>query len=182
MKTARTIIATAVVTALVVALAPVAARTVVDFARRAGSAKVAENAERLGGKAAGRYMRHCDQDALGAWAFVPGDTPAGWREGQGFSSEARNRCVHGPALARHVSTGVYDVELIGASDNADCFELDIELPMLITVARQEVLPPTYRTGCDAERGLTTRVFIEDRNGLPVDATFTIVQVSRYVPQ
>lgn len=182
MNRTRTILATAITTAVVVALAPVAARTVADYARRAGNAKTADDADRLGGKAASRYVRHCDQDALGAWAFVPSNTPVQWTEVQGFSTEARDRCVLGPAYAKHVSTGVYDVELIGASDNVDCFELDIEFPMVITVAREEVLPPTYRTGCDVERGLTTRVFVEDRNGLPVDATFTIVQISRYVPQ
>jgi hypothetical protein len=130
----------------------------------------------------------CSQGTVAGFAQVPSDVGAGWTQVDGYGHSIFTvgpirqgyppLCRPEPALARQVSTGVYDVSLNSSLAWA-CVMAAIPkggatLPAVISVASPDELVATYQTTCDQnDKGFVERVTIHTPAGVPASAEFTV---------
>ena len=166
-------------TALAVTAAPALARTVVDYAKNAGH---------LRGLPAKSFQRTCSPGTVAGFAQVPSDVASSWTQVDGYGASqfsigpsrqgAGPPCRSETALAKHVSTGVYEVAL-NSSLAGDCQLSSMPrpgdtLPAVVSVVSDTALAATYTTSCDPnDKGYVEQVRITTPAGAPADAAFTI---------
>ncbi len=159
---------------------PAMARTVVDFAKHAGYAKragFAKNAGTVDHFQAGAFITSCGAGSIIGEAFVPADVGSDWTPVNGYAfhhgpgPDVRGAgCPHSAPVARHVSTGVYDVNLtLGMCSGG------AQVGVLVTpVAETDPVVATYRACSGPSSAI--EVHLTDLAGTPVDSSFTVAQM------
>jgi hypothetical protein len=157
------LMAGAVVAAILVAGAPVAARSVVDFAR---------NAARLGGEQPEAFVHKCAKGGMAGVASMR-HSPAEYETlpGYAFVPEFREGCKRQEVTGRMAEEGVYLIRFgdLGCSD-----EPAPPAQLVVTVAESESplpLIPSYSTVCD-DGVYAQRVVLRDPQGVRHAAPFT----------
>jgi hypothetical protein len=165
---------TAVVVFVLAGALPAVARTVADYARRAGTAK------HLEGLGAAAFAKVCGPGSVVGEARVPADVAQTWTVVPGFAfahiggndPATGTNCTLGQAEARHVGTGVYEVQL---TRNDYCTE-DIEYGVVITPAASSgPVIANQETTCDGPSPVV-RVHLYTTSANAVDTGFTAVQL------
>ena len=165
-------------TAVAVTAMPVLAGTTVDYAKNAGH---------LRGYPRKAFQMACAQGTVAGFAQVPGDVGKGWTEVGGFGTSVFSvgpsrpgaaNCNSEPAMAKHVSTGVYEVSLNSslawACQMSDVPRAGDTLPAIVTVASASALGATYTTTCDPnDQGWVEVVQVRALDGTPADTAFTL---------
>ena len=160
----------AVVTALLMAVAPAAARQVVDFARNSG---------RLRGYGPAAFVGACQNGALRGEALVSPDVGSEFQDVTGFSTlyggpstRQGTACHYDVARARKVAVGVYDVRAVSAFVDRDG-SVPVDL-ITAVVTPQSAVPviATYEPFND-DGTVYSRVHLTDREGNPIDVPFSI---------
>lgn len=143
-----------------------------------GKVRRAKEAERLDGLGPSAFVRQCQGGGLRGQAHVTPDVGAEMQEVPGFSTSYGgpfnrdgSNCHFGPATARRVGTGIYDVHLsVIAWDCAQPLPSDLATAV-VTVQGEGPLVATYEPVCDERVYVRVRIF--ELNGTPRDAPFSI---------
>jgi hypothetical protein len=154
-----------------------------------GIIRRARDSARLGGVDAAAYTQRCGDGAVAGFAQVPADVASDWTQVDGYGHSAfsvgpvnpgiASPCRVDVALARHISTGVYEVSL-NSSLAGDCALADSPppgqpLPAVVTPTSATPLVATFTTLCDPnDKGFMEQVRIEGTDGTPTDSAFTVV--------
>jgi hypothetical protein len=157
---------------------PAVARMVVDYAKRAGFAVRAGKARSVNGFHADAFIESCGPGAIVGEAFVPADVGSEWSPVQGYSfhhgpgpDRVGHGCSHSTPAARHVSTGVYLVNLT----LGECLGGDGVGVLVTPVGGAGQIVATYQEAC-AGPNSGIEVHLTDLAGTPVDASFTVAQL------
>ncbi len=143
-----------------------------------GKVRRAKEADRLDGLGPSAFVQECQAGALRGQAHVTPDIGPDMREVPGFSTSYGgpfnrdgSNCHLGPATARRVDRGIYDVRL--SAIFWDCTQpLPSDLATaVVTVQGDEPLVATYEPVCDEQIYVRVRIF--DPDGALRDAPFSI---------
>ena len=143
-----------------------------------GKVRRAKEADRLGGFGPSAFVHQCQAGGLRGHAHVSPDVGAEMQQVPGFSTSyggppdpSGSNCHFGPATARRVGAGIYDVHLsVIAWDCARPLPTDL-VTAVVSVQGEEALVATYEPVCDDQIYVRVRIF--DLNGTPRDAPFSI---------
>jgi hypothetical protein len=159
---------------------PAVARTVVDYAKHAGYANragFAKNAERVDHFLAGAFITSCGAGSIIGEAYVPADVGSDWTQVSGYAfhhgpgPDLRGAgCPHSTPVARHVSTGVYDVNLtLGMCSGGN------GVGVVVTPVTGAVPVVATYLACSSPSS-AIEVHLTDLGGAPVDSSFTVAQL------
>lgn len=142
----------------------------------------ARDAKKLGGIGPNGYTKLCQDGSVEGQALIPADVGSEYTEVRGFSTTyggpvepSGNVCHVGEARARHVSTGVYRVDLatVAVEDCTEPIASDTLTAVVTPVDLAGIgITASYRPVCDNR--VVLEVMLRDATGAPQDAPFAVV--------